>query len=242
MFAAAGCDLVVVARRAARLEALAAELGAHGDRVHVVALDLAQPGAVPRVVAETERLGLDVTYLVSNAGFATSGPFAQADPARELALLQVDVVTPLALARAFLPGMIERGRGRILNVSSTAGFQPGPFMASYYASKAFLNSFSEALSYEVRGTGVTVTVSCPGPMATEFAAVAGTERTRLWAGRRGRDPAVVAREAYEAMMAGRPLIVHGLASWAGVEALRLGPRAVVRAAAGRFNRPSRRAG
>lgn len=239
LFASHERDLVLVARRRERLESLAADLsGRYRVNAHVVVADLSVPGAVSQIVAETDRLGLEVSYLVNNAGFGTKGPFVRLDRARELAELQVDVAAPLALTRAFLPGMVSRGRGRIVNVSSMAGFQPGPFMATYYASKAFLNSFSEALSHELRGTGVTVTVSCSGPMATEFDAVAGGHRTSLKLLLR-RSPSRFAGEAYEAMMLGRPMIIHGLANKMGVEALRLAPRSVVRAAAALSNRPHR---
>ncbi len=239
LFAADGRDVVLVARRQERLEALAADVRSRYQvKAHVVVADLSAAEGASRVVAETDRLGLQVADLVNNAGFGTSGAFVGADLVRELAELQLNAATPLALTRAYLPGMVDRGRGRILNIGSTAGFQPGPFMATYYGSKAFLNSFSEALSQELRGTGVTVTVSCPGTTATEFAAVAGTQRARL--SLLGQASATeVAREAYEAMLAGKPMIVHGLANRAGVEALRLAPRSVVRAAAGLFNKPRR---
>ena len=132
--------------------------------------------------------------------------------------------------------MVTRGRGRILMVSSAAGFVPGPYMATYHASKAFLNSFGEALSAELRKTGVTLTVSCPGRTATEFAAAAGERPGFL--GRLVRAPAAaVAREAYEAMMAGRPLIVHGRANRVGIALLRLAPRSAVRTATALINRP-----
>src|SRR5205814_4814102 len=119
-------------------------------------------------------------FLVNNAGFGTHGAFAELDPARELEEVQLNVSSVVALTRALLPGMIARRRGRILNVGSTAGFPPGPYMAVYYASKAFVNSFTEALWYELRGTGVTATVSCPGATATEFAEVAGNKSSLLF--------------------------------------------------------------
>jgi hypothetical protein len=237
LFAVAGHDLVLVARRGDRLEALAAELvAAHGIAAHVVVADLADPRGVAQVTAEVERLGLAITYLVNNAGFGTNGAFVDLEQTRELAMVEVNVAAPLALTRAFLPAMVSRGHGRILNIGSTAGFQPGPYMATYYASKAFLNSFSEALSYELRATGVTVTLSCPGTTATEFAAVAGSRHSRLERLVHAA-PAVVAREAYEAMMIGKPLVVHGRANRAGVQLLRLAPRAAVRAVVAFVNRP-----
>lgn len=237
LFAADGRDLVLVARRRDRLEALAAELSAnHGIAAHVVVADLADPEGVAQVASEVERLGVAITYLVNNAGFGTSGAFADSQQDRELAQLQVNDAAPLALTGAFLPGMVSRRHGRILNIGSTAGFEPGPYMATYYASKAFLNSFSEALSYELQGTGVTVTLSCPGTTATEFAAVAGSHNSRLERFAHA-EPAAVAREAYEAMLAGRPLVVHGRANRVGVQLLRLAPRGAVRAVVAFINRP-----
>ena len=237
LFAADGRDLVLVARRRDRLEALAAELSSHhGIAAHVVVADLAVPEGVALVISEVERLGLTITYLVNNAGFGSSGAFADAQQDRELAMVQVNDAAPLALTGALLPAMVRRHHGRILNIGSTAGFQPGPYMATYYASKAFLNSFSEALSGELRGTGVTVTLSCPGTTATEFAAVAGSHDSRLESVAHA-EPAAVAREAYEAMIAGRPLIVHGRANRVGVQLLRLAPRSAVRAVIASVNRP-----
>lgn len=239
LFAADGHDLVLVARRRERLAALAADLGArHGVSAHVVVADLADPEGVAQVISEVDRLGLAITYLVNNAGFGSNGPFADADQAREVAMVQVNDAAPLALTRALLPAMVHRRRGRILNIGSTAGFQPGPYMATYYASKAFLNSFSEALSCEVRATGVSVTLSCPGTTATEFAAVAGSHKSRLKRLAHA-EPAAVAREAYEAMMAGRPLVVHGRANRVGVQLLRLAPRSAMRAVVAFINRPRR---
>ena len=130
---------------------------------------------------------------------------------------------------------MPRKRGRVLNVGSTAGFQPGPFMAVYYASKAFVNSFSEALAYELDGTGVTVTVSCPGATETEFAGHAGTDSSLLFK-LGAADSMSVAREGYAAMMAGRRMVVHGFTNKLGVQALRVSPRAVVIGLAARLNR------
>jgi uncharacterized protein len=233
LFAADGHDVVLVARRRERLDALAAELT--GVKAHVIAIDLGATDAVAKLVAELERRGLEIDFLVNNAGFGSSGAFHANDAARELEMVQVNVTALVGLTRALLPGMVARGRGRILNLGSTAGFQPGPFMAVYYASKAFVNSFTEALWFELKGTGVTATVSCPGATATEFGGVAGNDKSRLF--RMGAARAdVVARQAYRAMQAGRPMIVHGLKNKLAVQAVRVGPRATVRAIAGALNR------
>ena len=235
LFAADKHDLVLVARRRDRLEALARELqSAHGVKARVVTADLAARDGASRVVDEVGRLGLEIEFLVNNAGFGTSGAFVELDVGRELEMIQVNVTALVTLTRAFLPGMVARRRGRILNVGSTAGFPPGPFMAVYYASKAFVNSFTEALWYELRGTGVTATVSCPGATATEFAAVAGNSRSLLF--RLGAaSPATVARQGYRAMMNGKAMVVHGLKNKLTVQSLRISPRALARAVAASLN-------
>jgi short-subunit dehydrogenase len=235
LFAADKHDLVLVARRRERLEALARELqSAHGVKAWVVTADLAARDGASRVVGEVGRLGLEIDFLVNNAGFGTSGAFVELDVGRELEMIQVNVAALVTLTRAFLPAMVERRRGHVLNVGSTAGFPPGPFMAVYYASKAFVNSFTEALWYELRGTGVTATVSCPGATATEFAAVAGNSSSLLF--RLGAaSPATVARQGYRAMMKGKAMVVHGLKNKLTVQSLRISPRSLARAVAASLN-------
>jgi short-subunit dehydrogenase len=235
LFAADKHDLVLVARRRDRLEALASELrGSHSVRVLVAAADLATPDGPRRVVEEASRAGLQIDFLVNNAGFGASGAFADLDVARELEMIQLNITSLVTLTRAFLPAMIERRSGRILNIGSTAGFPPGPFMAVYYASKAFVNSFTEALWYELRGTGVSATVSCPGATATEFAGVAGNSRSLLF--RLGAaDPKQVAAEGYKAMKKGKPMVIHGFKNKLTVQSLRVSPRAVARAVAASLN-------
>jgi short-subunit dehydrogenase len=237
LFAADGHDVVLVARRRDRLETLAKELqSTRGIRALVIAADLGTAEGPRRVLDEVRRIGVEVEFLVNNAGFGISGPFAAADLARELEMIQVNISSLVVLTHELLPGMLARRSGRILNVGSTAGFQPGPFMAGYYASKAFVNSFTEALSYELRGTGVTATVSCPGATATEFSTVAGTDRSRLF--RMGAaSAATVAREGYRAMRAGKPIVVHGMRNKFGVQLLRVSPRAAIRAVAASLNPP-----
>lgn len=236
LFAADKHDLVLVARRKDRLETLGAELSkAHGIQVHVVAADLMDPGAPAQIVAEVNARGLQVDFLVNNAGFGTTGVFAELDPKLEAGEVQVNIGALVALTRAFVPGMIARKHGRILNVGSTAGFQPGPFMATYYASKAFVNSFTEALWFELKGTGVTATVSCPGPTATEFQAVAGNEKTKL-AGMGTMTAAAVAAGGYRAMHAGKRRIVHGLTNKLGAGSTSFIPRGLLLGIAAALNR------
>jgi len=236
LFAADGNDVVLVARRRDRLEQLAGEIrSATSVATHVIAVDLAERGAARRIEAELHARGLTIDFLVNNAGFGTNGPFAAADLVKQLEMIQLNVTTLVELTRLVVPEMLARGRGRILNVGSTAGFQPGPFMAIYFATKAFVNSFSEALAYELAGTGVTATVSCPGATATEFAGHAGNADS--WLFRMGAaDSMAVAREGYAAMMAGTAMVVHGLTNKLSVQALRVSPRAAVRSIAARLNR------
>ncbi|MEI9852864.1 MAG: SDR family oxidoreductase [Sphingomonas sp.] len=170
-----GCDLIVTARRADRLEELATELrAAHGVKVETIAADLAVPGAAGELIAEISRRGLAVNILINNAGFGASGPLAEADAARTAGMIELNCRALVELCHAVLPGMIQMRSGAILNVASTAAFQPGPGMAVYYATKAFVLSFSEAIHEEVRHQGVRVTALCPGPTATEFFDAAGT--------------------------------------------------------------------
>jgi uncharacterized protein len=235
LFAADGHDVVLVARRKPELEALAARLVAErGVAAHVVAEDLADPAAPERLFAELGRRGLEIEFLVNNAGFGARGPFADLDLGRQLDMIQVNVAALTGLTRRLVPGMIARKSGRILNLGSTAGFQPGPGMAVYYATKAFVNSFTEALAFELRGTGVTATLSCPGATDTEFGQVANNGKSRLFkAGSMAAAPVAVA--AYRAMMAGKVSLVHGARNKALIQVQRLAPRAAVRAVAARLN-------
>lgn len=161
-----GYDLVLVARRRDRLDELAARIGA--GRAHVIAADLADSAAPARIAAEVAALGLAVDLLVNNAGFGSHGFFDRLEPKREHDEIEVNVQALVALTHAFLPGMLERKRGGVINVASTAAFQPVPYMAVYGATKAFVRSFSEALHEEVHARGVRIVALCPGPTATEF--------------------------------------------------------------------------
>lgn len=173
--AAQGHDLVLVARRRERLETLAAELGsAHGIQARAVAVDLADPGGPARLVAEIEEAGLEVHGLVNAAGFGTAGPFADEDPARLAAEIQLDVTALTVLTRLLLPALVAH-RGLLVQVSSTASFQPLPGIAVYAAAKAYVTSLTEAIWSETRGTGLRVLALCPGPTRTEFFQVAGSD-------------------------------------------------------------------
>jgi uncharacterized protein len=238
LFAESGHDLVLVARRREKLEEIARDIRSkHSITIHVVSEDLAHTGAAERITMELARRSVEVEVLVNNAGFGTTGAFAERDLVRELEMVQVNIVALMELTHALLPAMIGRRSGRVLNMGSTAGFLPGPFMSVYYASKAFVNSFTEALSFELAGTGVTATVCCPGATATEFAKVAGNDKSPLFKAR-VMSSREVAEEAYAATMAGRPLVVTGFANKVKIASLRLAPRGVARKMAANLNRTS----
>lgn len=213
-------DLVLVARSAAKLDALAAELG--GARA--IAADLSDPSAVAKIAAEIA----DVDVLVNNAGVGDFGAFAEADADRTLAMIQLNVTSLTALTRAYLPGMLTRGSGQVLNVASTASFQPGPLMAVYYATKSYVLSFSEALTEETRGSGVTVTALCPGPTASGFQAAADMELSPLVANKKLPTAAEVAAFGVKAMEKGDAVAVPGLMNKVMAAAVRATPRPVMR--------------
>src|SRR5215469_7677805 len=238
LFAADGIDVVLVARRRDRLETLAGELRtARKISVHVVTADLSVAQEVERVVREVQALPLEIEFLVNNAGLGNVGSFAQSALEKQMVMVDVNVRAPVRLTHAFLPGMLSRKQGRVLNIGSTAGLQPGPFGAVYYATKAFVNSFTEALSHELKGTGVRATVSLPGATATEFASVAGSGQTRLF--KSGvMSSAQVARGAYRAMLQGKPFMIHGWTNKVLGLSVRLSPRSVVRSIAAAMNKPA----
>lgn len=209
LFARDGYRLVLVARDRARLESQAVEFKKLGSpQVLTMAKDLADLEAPDDVFAFTQRAGVKLDVLVNNAGFGSRGAFATSDLDTELDMMQLNMVALTHLTKLYLPQMVARRNGRILNVASTAAFQPGPFMAVYYASKAFVLSFSEAVAEELSGTGVTVTCLCPGATATAFAERASLSDSMLF--KRGTANAGdVAREGYAGLMKGKRLVVTG---------------------------------
>ncbi len=228
-------DLALVARTRDRLESVARGLAEEfGVRAMALPFDLARPEAPAEIVRELSRQGSNVDVLVNNAGFGVHGLFASTPADKDRDVLQVNVVALTELTKRLLPGMLERRRGRILNLASTAAFQPGPLMAVYYASKAYVLSFSEALSNELSGTGVTVTALCPGPTITEFQKRAGIEGTALFTGPLVMEPSEVARAGYRGMRRGQRLVIPGFGNNVLVQALRVTPRRVATAVARRI--------
>lgn len=230
VFAADGWSLVLVARRTEALEQLAAELKAkHGTDSAVISADLQSRAGIDAVVQAVTARQLTIDALVNNAGYGLAGPFHEIDAEKQLGILDLNITALTALTRAFLPGMVARKKGAVLNVSSTAGFQPGPFMAVYYATKAYVTSLSEALGEELRGTGVTVTALCPGYTATEFSARASEHsRPRLFEGTLGTANArQVAETGYRAMQKGKRTVVPGLVNKLGAWSAPLTPRGLI---------------
>ena len=226
-----GHNVVLVARRKPRLEAVAKELsGEYGIRAETVASDLSKAASRSRIQGRITELGLDVDILVNNAGFATGGPFHESDPARELEQVQVLVEAVVALTSTFLPAMVKRGSGAILNVASTAGMQPLPYAAGYSAAKAYVLTFSEALHHEVGGHGVTVTALAPGPVETEFWNIAGWQAGGQAFERAVPSPALIsavdaARAGVEGLDSGKRVVVPGLPMRAAMLASRYIPHA-----------------
>jgi short-subunit dehydrogenase len=219
---------VVTARSADRLAELAQELAsAHGVAAVALACDLSVAQGAAQLTTELANRQLEIDALVNNAGYATYGPFSETSLAEELGEIGLNVVALTELSKRLLPGMLARGRGYILNVASTAAFQPGPLMAVYYATKAYVLSFSEALAEELRATPVTVTALCPGPTASGFQRRAMMEDSRLFAGRALMTSAEVARVAYAGMLAGRRVVIPGLSNKVLAQSVRFTPRRLV---------------
>jgi short-subunit dehydrogenase len=213
LLAERGHDLVLVARSGAPMEEFAqvAELR-HGIQVTVLPKDLSLPGAGGDVAAELDERGLRADVLVNNAGFTQLAPFAESDEHVMMQLLRVNIETVTQLTRRLLPGMVANGRGRVVNMASNAAFQPGPLMACYYASKAYVLNLSIALADELRGTGVTVTALAPGPVATGFQARADMHDARLVKGRKLPAAADVAEWGWAQAERGKPFAVYS-ARW-----------------------------
>jgi short-subunit dehydrogenase len=220
-----GRDVMLVARRLERLEELGRELTQRfGVAARAVAVDLGDPASPARIFRDvTEQRG-EVDLLVNGAGLGVHGFFADTPLERELETIRVNVLALTELTKLFLPGMLKRRRGAIVNVASTAAFQPGPLMAVYYATKACVLSFTEALAEELRGTGVTATALCPGPTITEFQKHAGMEDTPLFRGPLVLDAAFVARAGYEGAMRGKRVVGPALANRVLSNGARIGPR------------------
>jgi short-subunit dehydrogenase len=221
--------LVLAARRADRLEALAAELG----NARAVAIDLSEAGAVARLMAEIAEAGEQVDLLINNAGFGLGGQFAELDAGRQREMIDLNVGTLTDLCRAVAPGMIERRSGAILNLASTAAFQPGPGMAVYFATKAYVLSFTEALHEELKPFGIKVSALCPGPTRTEFGAVAGFKDKGAF-DRLSMSSADVVRIGLKGLERNKAVVIAGGMNRIGAWSTRFVPRSTVRKIAGKM--------
>ncbi|HUQ50409.1 MAG TPA: SDR family oxidoreductase [Terriglobales bacterium] len=230
LFARDGYRLVLVARRKMAMEKLGEELKKLGSPgVTVIVKDLSLLEAPDQLFASTQKSGIHVDVLVNNAGFGGNGPFAKTNLDDELDMMQLNMVALTHLTKLYMAPMLARKRGKIVNIASTAAFQPGPFMAVYYATKAYVLSFSEAIFEELKGSGVTVTCVCPGATHTEFAKRARMEKSKSFDAR-AMDAPKVAALAYKGIQQGKPLVVTGFANWLGTQLIRIGPRSTVRKA------------
>jgi len=235
-FAADQSNLILVARNTTALETLAAELRReHKTEVQVITTDLSRPESPQNIFDELKGRRIIVDVLVNNAGFGLHGGFAKLPLARQLEIIQVNVAALVALTGLFLPGMIQSKSGGILNVGSVAGFMPGPNMAVYYASKAFVQSFSEALFEELRGTGVRVTNLCPGPTESNFSQTARGYHTREKSAAK-MSAAEVAAAGHRAFRAGKCVNVPGAKNVLLVQLTRILPRSIIRQGVGRYNK------
>jgi len=239
LLARRGYDVVLAARSVDRLESVRDEIESEiGTTAYVAAHDLSSEAGVDRLLQEVASLDRPVDFLANNAGLGVHGPYLETDPASEAAMIQVNVVSLVRLTRALLPAMVDRGSGRVLQVASTAGFMPGPVMATYYATKAFVLSYSDALAEELRGTGVTVTCLCPGPTRTGFQARAGAQNAGSFKGA-AMESEPVARAGIEGALSGRRRVVPGVINKLSTWAPRFLPRDVLTALVGRIQRSRR---
>jgi short-subunit dehydrogenase len=219
-----GINLVITARSAPQLEELATELRKEGVQVDVLVKDLSAYTCAREIFDWCQTNNRAVHYLINNAGFGDYGIFHESDWDKQERMINLNITALAYLTHLFLPGMIQRGKGRIMNVASTASFQPGPTMSVYYASKAFVLHFSEALANELKPFGITVTALCPGATESGFQAVAGIEETRLVKGRKLPGSREVAEYGFRAMMRGKRVAIHGTLNRMMVFGVRFMPR------------------
>jgi len=226
--AAKGDQLVLVARSENKLQELKALIEErYKVKVHLIIIDLSVTGACEAVYALTKSWNLKIDYLINNAGFGDYGFFAETDWAKENQMINLNITALTALSKFYLKDMLAQKNGKILNVASTASFQPGPTMAVYFATKAYVLSFSEALSNEVIGTGVTVTALCPGATESGFSEAAAMTESALFKGKRLPDSKSVAEFGYTAMMKGKAVAIHGTANFILANMVRFSPRKLV---------------
>ena len=240
VFAKEGYDLVIVARNTQRLESIKADTEAEfGVNVKIVSKDLTNENAPHEIFLETEKENIKVDVLVNNAGFGDFGKFADSCVEKQSDMIALNVSSLVKLTHFYLKDMIERGSGRILNVASIAAFQPGPLMSVYYATKAFVLSFSEALAVETKGTGVKITALCPGPIKTDFEKRADLEESGLFKNLKVWSPDVIAKFGYKKMMQNKTVCIKGGLNKLITFSSRLAPRALVRNSVYQIQKPKK---
>ncbi len=236
-YAQAGHDVVLVARSTAKLEALAQELSRmHAIQAHVIAADLETTNGASDLHAAVKAKGLCLSVLVNNAGYGLFGEFKDSALGDELKMMQLNMTALVTLSKLFMPDLLST-RGKLLNVASTAAFQPGPYMAVYYATKAFVLSFSEAIAAELAGTGVTVTALCPGATASGFQDKAAMKDSALVKGKRLPTSEEVAAAGFKASQRGQRVYIPGVMNWLMAQSVRFTPRRVVTWLVQRLSRP-----
>ena len=224
-----GWDLIIVGRNQSALSSLSEELSSkNGVKVTVVEADLSKDGAAQKVFGDVKASGINVDFLINCAGIGDFGEFAKADLKRQEDMIHVNNLSLVSMTRLFVTDMIERGSGRILNVSSVAAFQPGPLMSIYYASKAFVQSFTEALAVELKGTGVKVHALCPGPTDTPFLELAGQTGQNMYKKASCVTPEHIASYGLKKVKKGKVVIVCGLTFKLMIFFERLTPRSLTR--------------
>jgi uncharacterized protein len=234
----AGYDVILTARSEARLEELAANVRQRtGRKAFSIPIDLADPDSPGQLYRQATGLDVAVEVLINNAGFGLVGRFWELDEIEQMQMVQLNMGALTHLSRLFLPGFVARRRGYILNVGSTAAFQPGPLMSVYYASKAYVVSFSEALHNEARDHGVKVTCLCPGPTSTEFDKRSGASGTKLFKDGNAMSALSVAQIGWDALQAGKPLVVAGGLNAAMAFLTRFAPRQLAASLARRMQEP-----
>lgn len=229
IFARDGYDVVLVARNGERLNEIKEETEKkYGITATVIPCDLCKPDGVQEVYNATEAAGIKVDVLVNNAGFGDFGEFHKSDINKQIRMVDLNCTALMHLCHLYIPDMIKNGGGNILNVDSIAAFQPGPLMSTYYATKAFVLSFSQALHRELKGTGVKVTALCPGPIRTNFDNAADLGESGLFKNLKVWSPDVVAEFGYKNMKKGKAVCICGFVNKIIVFANRLAPRCLVR--------------
>jgi len=232
IFASKGDNLVLIARRKDLLDDFEKRMKKkYGIIIHIISKDLSKQNAVHEIYNELSKKNIHVDYLINNAGFGDFGLLAHSDVEKQIQMINVNILALTLLTRLLLPAMIKAKYGRILNVASTAAFQPGPTMSVYFASKAYVLSFSEAIAHEVKDSGITVTALCPGATKTEFKEVADLGKSRLFKGNNIASARDVAIFGYKRMMKGHTVVIHGFVNNILAQSIRFAPRKLVVAVA-----------